>query len=174
MVGAGLWLKNTQDNQQEEVTLQRIITLKQNRKFDECVSAAQKIKEDSRIFSKAQSLLSECQTTISLITLAEAIKLAKGKRFTEAIAIVQKIPADSPEGKMAQQLSKEWDTPKPKPYSPRPRPKPGPIVIRTPAPPIIVKPKRSHPLPPRPLPKPPNSCNTPQLPLEEAERLGCS
>ncbi len=180
MVGAGLWLKNTQSNQQEEVILQKIIDLKQNHKFDECVSAAQKIKKDSRIFSKAQSLLGECQTTISLITLAEAIKLAKGKRFKEAIAIVQEIPADSPEGKMALQLKKQWSNKLPDTPRPPRRPKPDPIVIRTPgtvtSEPIIIKPKQhpKPPLPPRPLPKPSNSCNTPQLPLEEAERLGCS
>ena len=99
---------NGKARQAEETTLKSIKDLKAASKYDDCVSAAQQIKQDSRIYADAQALLNECQTANAQTTLTKAKQLAKDSKFKEAITEAGKIPTSAPVASEAKKLVGQW------------------------------------------------------------------
>ncbi|XHX79070.1 MAG: caspase family protein [Stenomitos frigidus ULC029] len=99
---------NGQSRQAEESAIQSIKDLKAAIKYDDCVSAAQAIKQDSRIYADAQALLNECQTANAQATLIKAKQLAKDSKFKEAITEAGKIPASVSIASEAKKMVGQW------------------------------------------------------------------
>ena len=99
---------NGQSRQAEESTLKSIKDLKAASRYDDCVSAAQQIKQDSRIYGDAQALLNECQTANDQAAFTKAKQLAKDSKFKEAITEAGKIPASAPVASEAKKLVGQW------------------------------------------------------------------
>ena len=99
---------NSQVRQAEAATLKSIKDLKAASKYDDCASAAQVIKQDSRIHAEAQALLNECQAANAEATLTKAKQLAKDSKFKEAITEARKIPASSHITSEAKSLIGGW------------------------------------------------------------------
>ena len=108
---AALVLNGQSGQKAEETTLQRLKDLKAAGKFDDCASAAQEIKPDSRIAADARSLLTECRTANAQATLTKAKQLAKDGKFKEAIAESAKVPETAPASAEAKKLIEQWADP---------------------------------------------------------------
>jgi serine/threonine-protein kinase len=82
-------------------TLERIETLKAAGKYEECVSQAPAVPQNSFFYTDAQALLHECQ-------LAHAKNFAADRKFYAAIGVASQIPKDASFYPDAQQLIGQW------------------------------------------------------------------
>ena len=85
----------------ETSVVEEIQNLKTQGKYEDCVTKAETVGQDSSLYANAQSLLNDCQ-------LEHAKQLAVGKDFIEAITAAKKIPENSPLCQEAQTLSNQW------------------------------------------------------------------
>lgn len=82
-------------------TLERIASLKAAGKYQECVSQAPTVPQNSFFYTDAQALLHECQ-------LAQSKRFAAERQFAAAITEANKIPQSAAFYQDAQQLIAQW------------------------------------------------------------------
>ncbi len=180
MMGAGLWLKNRPAHLLTVSSNAQVTLAKQQMKegkLNQAIITAAKVPESDPAIKEAEKLVDQS----SGILLQKATKEYETGKLNEAITMAKSIPTDSSAGKKAQQLIPQW------------KKKRASNVARWKAtqqarkqrewqeekPPEREKtfPARTRRRPIKPTPTAQEqapSCNNPRLPLDEAQRLGCS
>lgn len=87
--------------QYRKTVVDDIRTLKTQAKYEECITKAEAVTQDSQLYNDAQMLLNQC-------LMADAKQLAIGKDFQSAIAVARESPEDSSLHSEAQSLINQW------------------------------------------------------------------
>ncbi len=201
MAGTTFWIikKPALSSQTTSNTAQEILAKAQQQvkegKIKQAITTAAKVPESDPAVQEAKKLVDQS----SGILLQQATKQSEAGKFNEAITTAKSIPMDISTGKKAQQLIPQWkkkwasnvarrkaqqkvreqrldqeeNPPEPEKTFPRARLNKALVVKKGPHTVQSQTKKDQPPIQRENSPKPSNPCSNPQLPLEEAKKLGC-